>query len=368
MKYEQLSERMAFVPFSFSVSGSYRSFSFQGYSLLPDADEMMKVGYEMVTRPGLDEDQMDKIRPRHMISARDRLKKTSVAAFYYMFNKIFDDHPYSKNNSTEASIKSITKDDLKKLHTKYFRPERVTLVMMGDMTPEEMKALANKYFGTWKSSGQPAAMVKIPPVHELKTKEIKVFTEKDYTECTVNVGFAPVSDVNPDDQEAVDILNYVLASSALTSRMGIQLRDKQGLIYGIKSELWAPTGSIGYWKFNTKTAPKNAEKVITGIFGEIRKLLEGGITDEELQTAKQRRLGLLPFFIETPDDIATRVFEMLRDKEPLDSFDKKAERILAVKAEDVMRIAKKYFTLDRFIVVVDGPIEQHSLDHLLDTL
>jgi zinc protease len=364
LRYDEFAERLAFVPFSFSASGSYRSFSFQGYALVENADEMLRTGFDLVTRPGLRDEDIAVVKRRGVISARERFKKTSVRAFYHMFNTLFHDHPFARANSTEGSITAITRDDLVALHRKYFRPDRVTLVMMGDMTPDQMRILANRSFGRWKSSGTPPPILPIPAAPALTGKEIKVFPEKDYTECTINLGFLPASDIAPADEEAVTCLNSILAASALTSRMGVELRDKQGLIYGIKSELWSPSDHIGYWKFNTKTAPKNAVRVISGIFSEIRKLQDGGITPDELQTAKDRQLGLLPLFVETPDDVANRVFELLRNKQPLDWFDKKAERILAVTSDDVLRAARKYLTLDRYRVVVDGPLEEGALNDI----
>jgi zinc protease len=240
--------------------------------------------------------------------------------------------------------------------------------MIGDMTIDEMKALANKHFGNWKNQFEAPKIIDTPPVNGFKIKEIKVFPEKDYTECTINIGFSPFNNINSDEDEIVAVLNYILAGSALTSRMGIELRDKQGLIYGIKSELWKRSDKIGYWKFNTKTGPQNVEKVITGIFKEIKKLFDDGITDTEIESAKNRQLGLLPFYVETPDDAAQIAFNAMKEKEPFDHFDHKAERILKITKDDIMRIAKKYLTIDNFIIVVDGPIEENSLDHLTGTL
>ena len=366
--YEELAKRMAFVPYQFSVKGGLRGFSFQGYALLENADEMLQTGYDMITKPALRDDDINYIKSRHSIAAKNRLKKTSVKAFYYMYNKIFEDHLFTQTTSTEKSIKSITKENLAKLHEKYFTPELTTIVMVGNYTPAEMKNLAEKHFGSWESIGSELSPLAISPVTELKEKIIKVFSEKDYTECTINVGYKPFDDISKDDEEAVRILNYILASSALTSRIGVELRDKQGLIYGIKSELWSTRENIGYWKFNTKTGPENVEKVITGIFSEINKLLAEGVTEEEMIGAKKRLLGLLPLSIETPDDIASRVFELIRDKESFEYFDKRAERILAVTEADVMRIAKKYLTTDNFIIVIDGPLEENSLDGLTNRL
>ncbi|NWF90022.1 MAG: insulinase family protein, partial [Ignavibacteriaceae bacterium] len=364
LTYDQLSERMAFVPFSYSVSGSYKGFFFQGNSLIDDVDEMMKTGYDMVINPPLRNEDIEKIRPRHIIAAKTRFKRTGIKAFYEMFNTIFEGHPLTKYNSTEESIKKISRDDLINLHRKYFQPDKTVFLMIGDMSHDNMKELAEKYFGDWKGNGSSFDIPLTPPVKELDKKIIKVFPEKDYTECTINIGFAPTNNVQSDEAEALAVMNYILASSALTSRMGIELRDKQGLIYGIKSELWSTSDKIGYWKFNTKTAPENTEKVLKGIFSEIKKLFDLGVTDEELNAAKQRQLGLLPFRVETPDDVAQIVFDSIREKEPFDYFDKKAERIRSVTKDDVIRVAKKYLTLDRYVISVDGPIEADSLEKL----
>ncbi|NUN07778.1 MAG: insulinase family protein [Ignavibacteriaceae bacterium] len=365
MTYTQLAERLAFVPYQFAVTGSYKAFYFQGFSLLENADEMMKTGYSMVVEPPFRQEDFDKIKPRELLAAKNRFKKTGIKAFYYMFNKMFEGHPVSQNSSTEASIKSITIEDMKALHKKYLVPSNLSILMIGDMTPEQMKDLANKYFGSWKNDQKPPKIMDLPEVKDLKGKEIKAFTSKESTECTINIGFTPTNDCAPEEAEALAVMNHILAASALTSRMGIELRDKQGLIYGIKSELWSQSEGFGYWKFNTKTGPQNTGKVITGIFKEIKKFIEDGITDEELAAAKKRQIGLLPFYVETPDDAAQIVFDMLKDKKPLDYFDKKAQRIQAVTKADVIRMAKKYLTVDKFIIVVDGPVEQKDLDPIL---
>jgi zinc protease len=368
MSYKEMSERMAFVPFSFSVSGSYRGFLFQGSSLVTDADEMVSTGRDLVLNPGLREEDLKRILPQHLISAKNRYKKISMQAFYHMYNTLFEGHTLTKFNSTEESLNSIKISDLKNLHAKYFHPANTFLLMVGDMKPEEMKELADKYFGKWSNNNKPVEIPPVLPNKDLAKKEIRVFPASDYTECTINVGFAPFNNIDHSETEIVTALNHILAQSTLTSRMGIELRDKQGLVYGIKSELWYRSDNIGYWKFNTKTGPENTEKVIRGIFSEIHKLLKDGITDEELNSAKQRQLGLLPFYIETPDDAASITFDLIRDKKPLDFFDKKAERIMSITKDDIMRIAKKYFTMDRFMVVVDGPVEANSLDHLVNEL
>ena len=68
-----------------------------------------------------------------------------------------------------------------------------------------------------------------------------------------------------------------------------------------------------------------------------------------------------PFYVQTPDDAASIVFNLLMDKRPIDSFDKKGERIKAITKDDILRVAKKYFTIDDFIIAIDGPIKEIHL-------
>lgn len=368
LSYKELSERLAFVPFSFNVSGSYRGFYFQGSSLTENADEMMKTGRDMVMFPPLRSEDIEKLRTPHLMSAKNRFKKTGIKAFYTMFNTLMGDHPITKYNSTEEAIKSIKREDLEKLYKKYFTPNNLAILMIGDMTAEGMKELANKYFGDWENDEGLKEIPTAPKIGDYNEKIVKIFPDKDYKESTINIGFRVLNDIDQSDAEIINVLNYILASSALTSRIGVELRDKQGLIYGIKSEVWSTSDNFGYWKFNTKTGPDNTAKVIKGIFSEIRKLLKDGITDEELKAAKNRQIGLLPFYIETPDDVAQVIFDSIKDKKPFNYFDNKGDRIVKVTKEDVMRIAKKYFTLDAFYIVVDGPLEENALDGILDEL
>lgn len=366
--FTELSERMAFVPFSFSIRGHYKSLYFQGYSLMKDADEMLETGFELLTQPAFRESDIDMLRSRMINSIRSRRRSTSQKAFYYMFDKIFEGHPYSTTESTEEAVRNISREDLVRFHEKYFNPDRLTIVMVGDLSHGEMHERANRYFGRWTSNEPHAEIYPIPPVEPFKAREIVVFNDEQYTEATINIGFTTFNDVDEFDEEVISILNQILAASSLTSRMGIELRQKRGLIYGIRSELWEPNDGIGYWKLNTKTAPENAREVLTILFSEVVKLLRDGIDDTELIAAKNRLLSLLPFYVETPDDVATQVFSMLRQNESLDTFDKKAERILSVTADDVMRVAHKYFTLDNFIVVIDGPVNDEIFDGLLDEI
>jgi zinc protease len=144
-----------------------------------------------------------------------------------MFNTLMGDHPITKYNSTEEAIKSIKREDLEKLYKKYFTPNNLAILMIGDMTAEGMKELANKYFGDWENDEGLKEIPTAPKIGDYNEKIVKIFPDKDYKESTINIGFRVLNDIDQSDAEIINVLNYILASSALTSRIGVELRDKQ---------------------------------------------------------------------------------------------------------------------------------------------
>jgi len=142
--------------------------------------------------------------------------------------------------------------------------------------------------------------------------------------------------------------------------MGVELRDNRGLCYGIRSNLWVREHG-GYWNIRTNTDANNVREMVNGMLEEIEKVQQQGITQEELDKAKYRSVSLLSFQLRTPDDIGAKVYEMLKDKNPLDHFDHAKERYMAVTLEDVKRVANKYLDTDHYILSVSGNITKEEL-------
>jgi len=191
-----------------------------------------------------------------------------------------------------------------------------------------------------------------------------VFHNPEYKQCRIDIGFntipGGIREDNP-DRIPLKLLEYILCGSSLTSRMGVKLRDQQGLSYGIKSNLWIRKYG-GYWNLRTHTDQANAVKMIRGMFTEIELIQNELVSDEELTKAKSRKIGLLPFFVRTADDVGGLVYEMLAEGRPLDSFDQRKERIMAVTKEDIRRVAQKYLDTENYIISVSGNLPEDALD------
>ncbi|MBU4445688.1 insulinase family protein [bacterium] len=362
--YDELLEERSFTPYQFDISHSWDKIIFQGYSLVKDVDKMLNFTYDAIANPSFPEDQIEKLRPL-FISNAENFKKTEIMkAFYAMFEDVFEGHQYSLPYAGNVEVfENSTRADLVEFHEKYYSPEHMKLVAVGDFDKQWIREKLNKTLGQWvkKSGDEFLPFTRIKPI---KGKTVYVFPNPEYKQCRVDIAFNPneggIMSDNP-DLDAIRILENILCGSSLTSRMGVELRDKQGLSYGIESNLWIRDQG-GYWNIRTKLDKKNLTKMIHGIFNEIEKVQKEGITAEELNKAKSRRIALLPLATRTPDDVGHIVFNQLQKHRPLDYFDKKRERIMAVTMEDVQRVANKYLDVNNYIIAVSGNLAEDALD------
>jgi len=362
--YEELLEERSFTPYQFDFGQSWDKIVFTGYSLTKDVDKMLQGTFEIVSEPTFPEEEMDKVRPRLISNAKNFKKTETMKAFYTMFEQVFQGHQYAlPYTGTIKTFENTTSEDLRRFYEKYYSPDCLKMVVVGDFSKEWIENKLNDSYGSWQHASEDPS-TKFTKIQPIRGKSVHVFNNPEYKQCRLDMAFNTVEGgmtTDIEDYETLKILEHILCGSSLTSRMGIELRDKQGLSYGIKSQLWLRDHG-GYWNIRTELDKDNVVKMIQGIFTEIEKVQKDGITDEELNKAKARKISLLTLQTRTADDIAGIIFNQLRDGKPLDHFDKRREAILAVTKEDVQRLANKYLDINNYIISISGDLDENSLD------
>ncbi|RKY60865.1 MAG: hypothetical protein DRP96_04825 [Candidatus Neomarinimicrobiota bacterium] len=362
--YEDLLEERSFTPYQFDFGQSWNNIVFTGYSLVKDADKMLKGSYEMLSEPDFPEEEMEKVKPRLISSARNFRKTETMKAFYTMFEQVFKGHQYALPYAgLEETYENVTRKDLLNFYNKYFSPDRLKMVVVGDFDKTWIKEKLNQTYGQWQhpSGDEDVPFSRIKPI---RGKYVYVFNNPEYKQCRIDMAFNTIEGgIRTDnrDYETLKLLEYILCGSSLTSRMGVELRDRQGLSYGIKSTLWIRDHG-GYWNIRTELDKDNVQKMVAGIFAEIKKVQENGVTDDELNKAKARKISQLTLQTRTADDIGGVIFNQLRNNRPLDHFDKRRDAIMAVSKEDVQRMANKYLDVNNYIISVSGDLSENALD------
>jgi zinc protease len=155
------------------------------------------------------------------------------------------------------------------------------------------------------------------------------------------------------DYTPLSVLNTILGGAGLSSRLFTELRDKQGLAYNVRSSLEGYR-ECGVFSLYIGTEPKNLERCLDGFADEINKLVTIAVPERELEEAKLNAIGRRALGLETAHQQAALIGNTLMLGRDLDTLNTYEQRVKAVTAEDIQRVAKQYLTAP-FLITYAGP-------------
>jgi zinc protease len=159
------------------------------------------------------------------------------------------------------------------------------------------------------------------------------------------------------DYYAAILANRALGESTLSSRLGLQVRDREGLTYGIASRFRAPSLAAGPWYIAVSVNPSNVERAIDSALGVLRDYVEKGIGAEELADEKSSATGSFKVSLSTNAGLASALWNAEFYRLGVDYIDRFPQLIAAVSAEEVNAAIRKYFRPDHLTVVIAGDIK-----------
>lgn len=360
--YPILIDTLAMLSTGVNFSGSEEVVLFSWGTIKENFDAIMDIGSDLLQNPLFPEEELELIRKQRIAVLQEANKKTGWNTSRYLVEKIFRDHPYFQPLTVEA-LTRITQDDLKKFYQLHYQPSLSTLLVLGDIKQPELENILNRFLGNWenKTNYTPAPFPEQKPITDL---ELMVYTNYEDKQLEVRIAHEAPSIHHP-DYEKLEMANYILGGSSLTSRLGYNIREKQGLTYGISSQL---KGRIhgGWWFLESKTAPENVARLLISAIYEIERMQRELVTENELNDAKRFFLGIQPMVVEDPISIFKLLIETVKNNKPLNDFDTYPDRLIKITREDIQEVSKKYFHPERSVITVGGPITPEELKSAID--
>ncbi len=315
---------------------------------LPDALPIMA---DVALRPTFPRDELERQRQQRLTSllqGRDDPPTISSAAFSrILYGK---GHRYgTPQTGTAETIKTFTPDDLRAFYVSAFRPEKATLLAVGDFTAAMVMPLFEKSFGAWKASGA-AAAEKLPAVEQPSARQIYVIDKPGAPQSQIRIGGIGVPRSTP-DYFPLTVMNTILGGS-FSSRLNTNLREVHGYSYGASSTFDMRADAGPFFAAAGVQTDKTAE-ALKEFFNELTAILKP-VPGDELARAKSYVALRYPSTFETTGDISRRLEDALVYHLPDDYFAKYVQNIQAVTSADVQRVAQKYIQPGRFAVVVVG--------------
>lgn len=261
-----------------------------------------------------------------------------------------DDHPNGEVMTPE-SLENITRQDVVDFYKERFIPAGSYLVIVGDITPEDAKKVAEKRFGSWEG-GVPHE--KDFGKGQFPDKNSVYFVERPgAVQSVITVAF-PV-DMKPghEDHIKLSVLNKLFGGGGFGTRLMQNLREDKAWTYGAYSRLnIGRTGS--YFSASGSFASEVTDSAIVEYLYEINRITKDLVSEEELELNKASMAGNFARSLESPRTIANFALRTYRNDLPKDYYQNYLKKLNAVSKEDILEVAKKYITPENLNIIVVG--------------
>ncbi len=343
--------------FAEAVEGLAASFAFDVYRdaltvsarmLTENRDEAADLLRAALVAPRFDEDAVERVRGQ-VLSIIDGDARDPDEIASQTFNALtWGEHPYgSPLEGTRESVGALTRDDLAEAHRAVLARDRVIVGAAGDITAEELGLLVDRILGDLPETGAP-----MPGMADYQLPPGTTVVEFPSPQSVALFGHEGIARDDPDFFPAF-VLNQILGGGGFRSRLMQEVRVERGLTYGVYSFLGlSEYGQTLGGRFSSSN--DLVAEAIEVIRAEWTDLAENGVTDEELEAAQRYLTGAYPLRFDGNGRIAGILAGMQADGMPVDYIATRNDRVDAVTAEDVRRVAGRLLQPENLHFVVVG--------------
>ena len=264
--------------------------------------------------------------------------RTKVYDNYY--GKLFENHPYGTTSTKIlANINNITKENVLKTYNEFLNNSKKVIAVVGDIDISEVETEIKNAFQNLPYSTDDSSKTQRPVLLENIQEEI---IKPDANQAHIVKGWLTETS-SEEDYPALLLLNIILGASGLSSRLFLELRDKKGLAYVVRSCYETFLQCADFYIY-IATEPKNIEVSLKGFDEEIRKIQTIPVSEEELENAKNNLLGKWAYTRETNNNQAILYAGYGILNLGFDFNNKTKEDIKRVTPDAIQKCAQKYFS------------------------
>ncbi|HEX7118454.1 MAG TPA: pitrilysin family protein [Longimicrobiales bacterium] len=306
---------------------------------------------EVVAHPTFPEDELARVRAERLADlTRKRQEPRYLAIETFSAALYGPDHPYGATLSgTPESVQAIDREAVERFYRSHYRPGNAFLVAVGDVDPEALLARLERGLGTWEAG--PADSVPPPPRPAPVPTAIYLVDKPGAAQSEIQVGHPAVPRSTPDFFPLL-VMNTVLGG-AFTSRLNMALREERGYTYGAGSRFDFRLGP-GPFAAASAVFTGVTDDALAVVVEQIRRIREEPVPAEELERARNFVALGLPRQLETSGQIARTIADIELYGLGDDYLSRFVDRVRAVTAEDVRRVAREHLDPDHLALVVVG--------------
>ena len=308
---------------------------------------------DLVLNPSFPDHELERVRKEHLTELRRGKDEPNAVAEQLLAGLVFRrdsgyGHPLS---GTESSIGALNRDDMVRQFDRDYGPENANLIVVGDVSIEEVAKRAESVFGSW-TGGSPGVNVEATIVPSNGTATIYLVDRPGAPQSVIRALHTTIPRLHP-DYLGLTLMNYAFGGQ-FSARLNQNLRQDKGYSYGYQSHVqWhrGPSLLLAGGSVQTEVTKESVFETLKE-FNEVRG--DRPISEEELENAKQSVLRSFPANFERPGAVMGQVLQMVQFGLPDDYLQTVRSNVESVTLDDVHRITQELVRPDQLKILVVG--------------
>ena len=323
-----------------------RQYSFMKFETIDDfAEKGFHLFTEMILYPSFDSIEVENVRQQMMgILGRNSVSPRKVARNLF-YSTLFDNSSFARPiMGTMRSVGSITVEDLKDYHAKFYSPENMIISIVSNKPISEVMSMVNRRFGSLVPSGFAGNVAQEPePLFEIKSAH----SDLDKEQISIYLG-GTLPGASSEDAPAL-----IIANSILSSRLYLNLREKDGLAYSVGAGARFDK-DFGWYYSVIGTGYENYQKAVDGILLQIDKLKYDGPEIQEINKARNQIWGRL---MSAKLSNINQAYYLCRDEylgRPIPYDNHFIKELSQIDISKIQQVFAKYYKTDTYVISSAG--------------
>ena len=327
-------------------------------ALAENFDQALGMMADILLHPTFPADELEKWKGRQRSQLEQQRTNPATLSNEMLMQVLYPNDARRFTRITAESLDRITRDVLIAHYKKYYVPSGEMASLVGEIAPKDAVAKLEKALATWK--GGPIEPVKLavnPPIAE---KKVYLISRPGSVQTSLTLANRAISRTDP-DYIACMVMNQVLGAGT-AARLFRIIREEKGYTYGVSSS-FAASRTTQHFISSMSVRTEVTEPALADLLKEFKEIRDVPVPKEELDGAKRTLVASFAMRLETPANVLARWMEQREYGLPEDYWDTYSAKVMAITAEDVERVAKKYVPYDnvQIIAVGDGAKIRDSL-------
>ena len=317
--------------------------------LVENIDQTLDIFADVVRNPSFPQSEVDKYKARPLSQLQFQRSIPQFLAQEAFSKAIYGNHPAAFVIPPADSLKKLSSKDLAEFHSTYYRPNNAILAVVGDVTMKDLMPKVQKAFGDWQKGDVPA--VTIPQAPDPAGSMIYLVDRPGSVQTVLQLGTLGIERTSP-DYFAVLLADRVLGGGP-SGRLFLNLREDKGYTYGAYSN-FGSSKYRGTWTASSEVRTEVTDGAMKEFKYELTRLGTEKVSVDELENAKRAIIGGFALSLEQPGSLLQNIITQKLYNLPADYWDTYPQKVSAITADDVQRVAQKYIDMKHLQVVAVG--------------